>query len=346
MNTPLPFFGIGAMRAGTTWLSRVLDIHPDCRMTPFKELHFFDTRYGKFSGNEYYSWLARSIESAGDRVSEILCRALDQLQSDGAVRGTAGRKGAGPALGNSTGGWSDATRTDLFANARTDKTLSRISDYVEIFFLRNTDSYADYVRRSTLGATAFGEMTPSYSLLPAAAFAEMDRTLPGARFIFIMRDPVERLWSQARYRTGNAERLHGRQLKPEDIFDKLLLDQGATNRSDYRRTIGELESVIPADRILYFFYETMTSAETGPAEIRRMEDGLGLEHADLGQELFNRPVNASAPASLSRKQEAAAVDLFRPVYDFVEKRFGRLPGWRFDAAAPGGIADISERTGT
>lgn len=36
--------GIGAQKAGTTWLGRYFSTHPDIFMSPIKELHFFDLR--------------------------------------------------------------------------------------------------------------------------------------------------------------------------------------------------------------------------------------------------------------------------------------------------------------
>ena len=37
------FLGIGAARAGTTWIARNLAQHPDIFIPYKKELHFFDT---------------------------------------------------------------------------------------------------------------------------------------------------------------------------------------------------------------------------------------------------------------------------------------------------------------
>ena len=35
-------FGIGAQKAGTSWLHSVLSSHPECHL-PVKEVHYFDT---------------------------------------------------------------------------------------------------------------------------------------------------------------------------------------------------------------------------------------------------------------------------------------------------------------
>ena len=36
------FVCVGAQKAGTTWLARVLEDHPEIFMTPVKEIHYFD----------------------------------------------------------------------------------------------------------------------------------------------------------------------------------------------------------------------------------------------------------------------------------------------------------------
>jgi hypothetical protein len=40
------FVCIGAQKAGTTWLARVLQHHPELFLTPVKEIHYFDHVYG------------------------------------------------------------------------------------------------------------------------------------------------------------------------------------------------------------------------------------------------------------------------------------------------------------
>lgn len=50
-NTPPFFIGIGAQRAGTSWLYSCLCEHPEIFM-PRKEMHFFDNKYDK--GVEWY----------------------------------------------------------------------------------------------------------------------------------------------------------------------------------------------------------------------------------------------------------------------------------------------------
>jgi hypothetical protein len=48
------FLGIGAPRAGTTWLHANLSKHPEIWLTPVKEVHYFDSRHRGRRGNNFY----------------------------------------------------------------------------------------------------------------------------------------------------------------------------------------------------------------------------------------------------------------------------------------------------
>src|SRR3984957_14893909 len=201
--TPVPFFGLGAMRAGTTWLSDLLRSYPDCAMTPFKEIHFFDIRYGRYGGFRHYRFKAKRLETlsriVSKRVANALTKSLDEeLEEDpnGASRP------AGTELTNDihAAAWTDELRSKFFDHAQLDDSLRRISEIVDYLFLLDNKSYAEYLKRYAVGAKAFGEITPTYGLLPTSGGAEIDSLFPGVQFIFIMRDPVARLWSHVRYR--------------------------------------------------------------------------------------------------------------------------------------------------
>lgn len=62
----LDFLGIGAHKAGTTWLHRMLGLHPDIGLPPQKELHFWDKRWPAGESIERYearfAGLARPIK--------------------------------------------------------------------------------------------------------------------------------------------------------------------------------------------------------------------------------------------------------------------------------------------
>ncbi len=296
------------------------------------EIHFFDVRYGGYGGGKHYRSQAKRLRTLSKALSKRMADALDKI-ADGAPEGDP--KGAyEPAGSESTNdglalAWTDEIRAYLFSHAQLDDGLRKIAEIIGYLSLLDNESYVEYLKRHAVGARAFGEITPTYGLLPACGFAEIDSLFPGAQFIFIMRDPVDRLWSQVRYRAGKAKQPSRGQSDLNGEFRSAMGRAKAIEQSSYHRTINRLESAIPRDRILYLFYERMTSLETGPAEVRRIEAALGLDPADIDPKVFSTSVNASTPAKLDPENEAAARTLFAPEYKFVQERFGLPVQWHF-----------------
>lgn len=74
-----------------------------------------------------------------------------------------------------------------------------------------------------------GESTPAYALLPDAALAHLRALAPGVRAILVLRDPVDRAWSQLRH-------AHRHGLRADLAGDPLPADLAA--RSDYAGTLA------------------------------------------------------------------------------------------------------------
>lgn len=45
MKREVFFLGVGAQKAGTSWIGKYLNSHPQVFMSPIKELHYFDCKY-------------------------------------------------------------------------------------------------------------------------------------------------------------------------------------------------------------------------------------------------------------------------------------------------------------
>ena len=69
MSDPVLLFGIGATKAGTSWLHRYLAGHPDCALRSIKELHFFDTATDPDAHGWYLSDLDRKGEALAAEIA-------------------------------------------------------------------------------------------------------------------------------------------------------------------------------------------------------------------------------------------------------------------------------------
>ncbi len=153
------FLGIGAPRAGTTWVYEVLARHPDVFMPPVKEVHYFDVldptverssfRYGK----HLKSRLGSTIAHFAPRLSSRLSSKRAEFAPTWDLR--------------------------YFLGSATDEWYQRL-----------------FTAASARGKLC-GEITPSYSLLSTPMIGRILSINPDMKFVYIIRDPIERAWSHA-----------------------------------------------------------------------------------------------------------------------------------------------------
>lgn len=311
LPTPAPFpagttmvFGIGAQKAGTGWLYQVLAQSPDCHFAPDKELHYFDV----WSGTERSHFKARM---------RLLARRVAQLHQQ-------------PTLDN---------RIVLDRIARLTSLLSIHAGPGDPDHPHRHHAYFGYLRQGWRDQPLICDFTPSYALLRTATFEQMaqiggpDRP---ARFVFVMRDPIDRMWSQMRM----LETAQG--TPPEALVAacaaRIAQMQAAgrlarVERADYRRTIRNLEAAVPPGRIHYAFYETIFDPARTQAQADALCAFLGIAPVAVDPA---RRVNSGPPAPLPAATAALLARAFAPQYAFVRTRFAdRVPAaWGRICAVP------------
>lgn len=275
-------FGIGAQKAGTTWLADQIAASPDVYM-PIKERHYWDVIRAP-----YIQWdRPKRVEPEG-----IVDRELASLHVLRA-RLKHGRLGE---------------RRETARRARFRGPYGDHRTYLATLAIGNP------------GRKVVGEVTPAYALCGRRTFAEMAELAPDVRFVFVMRDPVDRLWSGLRHR--HRSRIESGEWGERDLlaaFDALIDDPYDPDfrRSDYARTLEELEAAVPGARILCLFYETLFEEKA----MHRLADFLGIAplRAALGQRSHAGPAlgGGPSPALVRRAREALS-----RTYEAVASRFG------------------------
>lgn len=262
-------FGVGATKAGTSWLWECLASHPDIHARAVKELHYYDTA------------------DTADQARQL----------------------AGFAR----------VRARLVAN---DAAPRRIGDLDRLCEVIAGDRAGDAAYRAFVSGDGVAlDVTPSYGLLPVATYERMIAGFPGARFIYLVRDPVERLWSHIRMEVS-------RRMKPEADFEartramlRRIVDEAGepqiTARGDYADAITRLGRAVPRDRLTVLVSEEMTAEavcraaglEPHPAAKARAHEGRPAEMKDA---LRNR-----------------AARFLLDQYRFMAEFLGRIPAaWR------------------
>ncbi len=155
LGEKLYLVGIGAQKAGSTWLARYLGGHPDVYVSRLKALHYFDRVYmSRLSGH----------------VDGRLLGLAQGIVQEG--------------LGGSS------------LNRKQMEKLSAIIDRLRIT-CGPRYPYMRFFQDRVTTEKVFCDITPGYSILDADGFEAISRVHAPerTRFLFILRDPVERTWS-------------------------------------------------------------------------------------------------------------------------------------------------------
>ena len=100
-----------------------------------------------------------------------------------------------------------------------------------------------------------GEISPFYSIVNKEIVAKIYGLMPKLKIIYLIRNPIERTWSQAN-RTL-LQRVHKRQ-HAKDKNIQLIMDKKETHqRSNYFETLYNWESFYPKHQIFIGFFEQL-----------------------------------------------------------------------------------------
>ncbi len=281
-------FCLGATKAGTSWLHDQLAAHPDCRLRTIKEFHYFT----KTKPADFAAQIAANAREIARLTERNAARPVDQ------------------------GVWARQHIADLQA-------------YDAVLALGHLDNaaFADLLAGTAGQGQVVGDFTPAYALMPERQLAGLAGFAPDTRAIYLIRDPVARLWSHVRMvaerarPTDLAEAAWGL-LRRITSGDQTAEVKAITQRGDYAAILPKLARVFDPSRLLVMFYEDMLTAP-GFARICAFL-GIADRPAD-----FARKVHAGKPLALHHTDRAAAARFLRPQYTFAAQMFPALPdAWR------------------
>jgi Sulfotransferase domain len=221
------FLGIGAQKAGTSWLHENLKPHPGVFVPEEKELHFFDQHFEQ--GLESYS---RKFESAGARVK--------------------------------------------------------------------------------------GEITPAYGILRSHQIGLIRHLMPRLKIIFLMRNPIDRAWSQALMNLAVQPGRPVASLTDQEIISHFQSDRSRM-RGDYESILKNWLSHFDRRQVFTAFFEDIS---TRPKELLSdVFQFLGLS-TDLNWSAFpyNQVVLQGAGATMPPRLRRILVEIYQePI-----RRLGQL----------------------
>lgn len=236
MSDPLrlpQFLGIGAVKAGTTWLHDALRAHPDLYLPLHKPVFYWDRHV-----NKPLARYAHLFEAAGSR----LC----------------------------------------------------------------------------------GELTASYSVLPAATIARIHDLVPEMKIIFIMREPKSRAWSEAKMEFAV---VNPKPDPTEEDYAGFLESARCTARGDYAAIISAWRSVFGRSRMYVGVYDDLSQDPkafvSGILRFLGVTTEVDWSRFPLGETIFKGVEKPLPPrcaaildrlyprAEVERMSEASGIDLSR-----------------------------------
>ncbi|WP_099823809.1 sulfotransferase [Oceaniglobus indicus] len=280
MAAPVLCLAVGATKSGTSWLHETLADHPACHLRSIKELHYFD--------------------------------ALDNDRIDAEIRQITARRDE------------LADRLQTAPIAKAGGLAQRIADRDEwLSVLRlgreDTGAYLDYLHRGGDGCAVVGDVTPAYALLSQERLRTMAGLTPDVRFVYLMRDPVARLWSHVRMmaaRRGDDGTVDPRRAR--NILKRTLRgeEHEIEVRGDYRAALTKLRAAVPQDKLLCLFYEEIFGGDG----MARLCAFLGIDPMAGDTE---RRVHEGTALDMAAGLREKATTWLAPQYEFVARTMGR-----------------------
>ena len=272
------FIGIGAQKAGTTWVDHLLRVHPDIWLPPIKELHYFDEldfaqrRAAAFSRMFGSSWEAKR--------------------------------------------WRRYLAIAAKASTRNPSAFAWYARY--LFGMRNNRWYSQLFPNSD--SLVRGEITPQYQVLSLDRIQSIHSHLPQLKLILLLRNPIDRTWSQLRM--DLLKRYGGRKLEdvPSKELDRFLDRRDVCQRGRGAETISRWIKVFPQEQLQVGLFDDICSCPEQVAD--KLCHFLGIRpFRELNMEIpgqVHRGVDASMPEFI----RARLSEMFTDDILLLQERFG------------------------
>ncbi|MBE9043860.1 sulfotransferase [Pleurocapsales cyanobacterium LEGE 10410] len=249
--------GIGSQRAGSTFITELLNQHPEIAIHPLKELHYFDTVFGL--RNE--SVLKEFSQAQFDREINKVCNAKDL------------------SFVNPKWQWYLKTNQQLLKTS-----VSKIK-YLDLF--------ANVTNIDNIKFT--GECTPEYMLLNLSQIEVMKSIVGDAHIIIMCRNPVKRMISSFRLLLeGFKQNMSHTQESYDAFFLKLINNNDnwivrQMNYNNYSKIIDYYSKVF--DKVLYLSYDDLIDNPQNILDLLSQFVDLDFSSKNMIS-LFNKKINS------------------------------------------------------
>jgi hypothetical protein len=291
------FLGIGAQKAGTTWLHANLSACDQIWLPHLKELHYFDRKFPLA-----VKQLRTGSTPRQQAFAKHLTTRMKRLNFRNLIERFAVRR-----------------RSDI------------IWEFRYLFGSWNDDWYESLF--SNAEGRIAGEITPAYSCLPIDGIAHVKTLMPDVKLILLLRDPIERAWSHARmdlmHRTGRS--LHS--VSDREFLAHFESLQSRA-RGDYVGALDRWLLHFQTSQLFIGYYDEIVSSPH--ALFARILTFLGVSQACNGNTPNLRVhVNPGVEASLAPDLRAHLARIYVEQLQALANRLGSYPAswlWKCESA--------------
>ncbi len=290
MSDPTVLYCVGATKAGTTWLYRHLHEHPSCSLPAVKEAHYWDTFDPVAQANQI-----RNFKKRLQALRTLREEAVDRDRADGTI-------------------W------------RVNNADRRIQSMAKLIVTLGEDrsydtAYAAWLAGEAEDAKLVADITPNYATLPESTLNRMLNLSETTKFVYLMRDPIDRLWSHVRMQAlRNATADENYEAKATHILWRVVKrkrEPHIMERGDYPATVSKLRRVVPKERLLVGFTEELFT----PDGLKKLSAFLGIDYVPANEQRAH--VGEHAPMEEILRPRVAA--FLQHQYDWVATNVGPLP---------------------
>jgi len=286
MSDPTLLYCVGATKAGTSALYRYLHDHDACKLPPVKEAHYWDTFDADLRDKQVVAYTRRLAELRDARV----------------VAEVAGQ------------GWKVKNMT---------RRIKSMTTLIDVLKGDRTDDlpYAAWLLDGADDAALVADMTPNYALVDDATLQRMADLSATTKFVYLMRDPIERLWSHVRMqarRFRQDDEVYAK--KANNILWRVVNAGQETHlaeRGDYAATVSKLRRVLPEGRLFVGFAETLFSVDG----LKRLCAFLGITY----QPFIAERVHEGEAVQMREDLRAKVAAFLQEQYDWVAMNVAPLP---------------------
>lgn len=176
-----------------------------------------------------------------------------------------------------------------------------------------------------------GEVTPAYAVLERERIAVVRRWMPSVRLLFIMRDPVERAWSQAKHDLAHFKGLDAGDL-PRSELTEFFERAAVLKRGDYATCIENWLRFFEREQLFVTSLEEVVSDPE--AVLRGAFSFLGVNPDQVATADIARPVHAGERTAMPEWARDYLAETLHAGDRRLEALVGRLP-WESSSGAVG-----------